>query len=171
MEFRYQVGDEIKTVQIEREGDGLGGDSRRQSYRVSIEDRVYAVSVDLSASDVMRLRVNDEQHNVIVAQDGSTRFVAVDGNVITLSVPDSSRARRRHHAGEDSLTASMPGQVIKVLVSDGDEVERGQTLVILEAMKMEIRVSAPHEGRVAKVHIDEGQVVDRGDVLVELVGE
>jgi len=50
----------------------------------------------------------------------------------------------------------------------GDAVALGQTLVILEAMKMEIRVPAPHAGRVAAISVREGQVVDRGQALVEL---
>lgn len=163
MEFRYQVGDEIKSVRVERAGD---------EYRVTVEDRVYQVSIDSRASGELTLLVNGARHSAFVARNDSTHFVAIDGQVLELVVPETSRAgRRRHHHGEDSLTASMPGQVRQVLVAEGDTVERGQTLVILEAMKMEIRVAAPHAGRVAKVAVGEGEVVDRGQVLVELIAE
>lgn len=159
MEFRYQVGNEIKSVRVER----ASGE-----YRITIDDRVYRVSAGRSAPGEMVLFVNGTQHTAHIASNGSTHYVAIDGHILELTQPDTSHTRRRHHHGEDSLTASMPGQVTKVLVTEGDAVERGQGLLILEAMKMEIRVAAPHAGRVAKVSVSEGQVVDRGQVLVEL---
>ncbi len=159
MEFRYQVGGEVKTVRIEHAGDG---------YRVTIGDRVYSVKSQPARSSETGLLVNDTRHTSHVTRNGSTRYIAIDGRVVELSVPETGRSRRKRHHGEDSLTASMPGQVTKVLVAEGDAVERGQTLVILEAMKMEIRVAAPHAGRVAQVPVSQGQVVDRGQALVEL---
>jgi methylmalonyl-CoA carboxyltransferase 1.3S subunit len=53
-------------------------------------------------------------------------------------------------------------------VSEGDTVERGQTLVILEAMKMELRVTAPEAGRVKRLLVQMGDVVERGQALVEI---
>lgn len=160
MELRYQVGDEIKSVHIERLG---------EHYFVAIGDRRYTVAAHRSASGELVMRVNGERHSAYVAASGSTRFVAVDGRVLELSLPESGRARRRRlHQGEGSLTASMPGQVRQVLVAEGDSVARGQTLIVLEAMKMEIRVAAPRAGRVARVQVSEGQVVDRGQVLIEM---
>ena len=70
--------------------------------------------------------------------------------------------------GHEMLEAAMPGLVRGVLVKAGDSVERGQALVLLEAMKMEIRVSAPHAGKVAKVLVAPGETVDRGQRLIEL---
>ena len=63
----------------------------------------------------------------------------------------------------------MPGQVISVAVKDGDLVTKGQTLVVLEAMKMELRVQAPYAGRVQHVLVKTGQVVERGQQLVEVM--
>jgi biotin carboxyl carrier protein len=61
----------------------------------------------------------------------------------------------------------MPGQVVDVLVAEGETVTRGQTLVILEAMKMEIRAAAPADGRVKRLLVGKGDVVERGQHLVE----
>ncbi|MFN8417789.1 MAG: acetyl-CoA carboxylase biotin carboxyl carrier protein subunit [Anaerolineae bacterium] len=77
--------------------------------------------------------------------------------------------RRRAAANADSvLTASMPGQVIKVLVEAGEAVKRGQTLMVLEAMKMEIRIASPQDGNVKQVLCEVGVVVERGQTLIEL---
>jgi biotin carboxyl carrier protein len=62
----------------------------------------------------------------------------------------------------------MPAQVRAVQVSEGDSVEAGQTLLLLEAMKMEIRVQAPHAGRVARLLARPGDTVERDQVLVEM---
>jgi acetyl/propionyl-CoA carboxylase alpha subunit len=75
-----------------------------------------------------------------------------------------------HAAGEanDEVTAPMPGTVIRVLVSEGQEVEARDTLVVVEAMKMEMPLPAPRAGIVRAVHVAEGETVGRGAVLVEL---
>jgi biotin carboxyl carrier protein len=62
----------------------------------------------------------------------------------------------------------MPGLVLRVLVREGDEVHTHQTLVVLEAMKMEHAIEAPHDGIVKKVHCQEGGRVNEGQLLVEL---
>ncbi|MCB9457792.1 MAG: biotin/lipoyl-binding protein [Anaerolineaceae bacterium] len=64
----------------------------------------------------------------------------------------------------------MPGQVVNVLVAVGDSVTRGQTLVVLEAMKMEIRVAAPGDGTVRRLLVAQGDVVERGQLLLEVAG-
>jgi 3-methylcrotonyl-CoA carboxylase alpha subunit len=71
--------------------------------------------------------------------------------------------------GEQSaITAPMPGTVIKVLAAPGDQVEHRQTLLVLEAMKMETPVVSPYDGTVRAVHVAEGDQVAGGAVLVEL---
>lgn len=62
----------------------------------------------------------------------------------------------------------MPGKIVTVAVNDGDEVEAGQVLLILEAMKMQNEIVAPAAGTVKKVHVKPGQNVEGKDVLIEL---
>jgi 3-methylcrotonyl-CoA carboxylase alpha subunit len=71
-------------------------------------------------------------------------------------------------APDASLTAPMPGTVVRVLVGEGDEVEEGQLLLVLEAMKMEQPVAAPHAGRVVSLPYGEGALVPDGAVLAEI---
>ncbi len=66
------------------------------------------------------------------------------------------------------VTAPVTGTVWKIQVAPGDNVEEGQTLVILESMKMEMPVEAPERGKVAAVAVTEGQAIEEGDVLVSL---
>ena len=62
----------------------------------------------------------------------------------------------------------MPGQVRALNVSEGDAVTKGQTLLVLEAMKMEIRIHAPQDGVVKKLFVKQGQTVEREQILIEV---
>jgi biotin carboxyl carrier protein len=68
----------------------------------------------------------------------------------------------------DAIAAPMPAKVVRIAVAAGDAVEEGQTLVVLESMKMELGVTAPRAGRVARVAVVAGVLVPAGTVLVEL---
>ncbi len=100
--------------------------------------------------------------------DRSDSFRMGGGVTYTLSKGGATQSRRKAHHAEGALTAVMPGQVTKILVNEGDTVTKGQTLVLLEAMKMEIRVNAPGDGKVRKILVEQGQVVERGATLIEL---
>lgn len=162
MELQYQIDGEVIAVKCDL-SDGV--------YHVTIADRTYDVQLDHARSPEVAFTVDAARHIAQIVDDGTTRYVAIQGHVVELKKPDPRRARRKHHHGEDSLSASMPGQVAKLLISEGDTVERGQTLLILEAMKMEIKIAAPHIGRVARVLVRQGQVVDRGQGLIEMTNE
>jgi acetyl/propionyl-CoA carboxylase alpha subunit len=84
------------------------------------------------------------------------------------SVDAAAESRAKTRAEESTLTAPMPGTVIKVAVAEGDVVSRRQTLVVLEAMKMETPVVSPYDAVVRAVHVQEGDRVAGGVVLVEL---
>jgi biotin carboxyl carrier protein len=162
MELQYQIGSEVVAIKCELS---------KGTYQITIGDRAYEVVLNHARSPEVGFTVDGARYVAQVVNDGETRYVAIDGHVIELKKPDPRRVQRSHHHGEDSLSASMPGQVAKLLASEGDVVERGQTLLILEAMKMEIKIAAPHAGRVLKVLVRQGQVVDRGQGLIELGNE
>jgi biotin carboxyl carrier protein len=71
-------------------------------------------------------------------------------------------------SGPSKLTAPIPGKVVAVKVAEGDAVEPGQPLVVLEAMKMENELAADQVGTVAAIHVSPGETVDGGRVLVEI---
>jgi len=70
--------------------------------------------------------------------------------------------------GEGAVVSPMPGRVLKVLVKEGDEVEAGAALVVVEAMKMENELSSARSGVVRKIHVSPGQTVESGALLIEV---
>lgn len=163
MELHYQLGAEVKVVHFDRTG---------ETAHIVIADHAYDVQVNYARSGEITFTLNGQPHTAQVASDGLTRYVFIDGDVFELKQLDPRRReRRKHHRGEDSLTAAMPGQITRVLVGEGDEVQRGQPLIVLEAMKMEIKIAAPYDGRIAQVLVQPGQVVERWQTLVEMTND
>lgn len=116
--------------------------------------------------------VHSEGRSIVVYVAGPVghRWVFVNGRVYREDQTSSVAATRASlgTGGPQSLTAPMPATVLKVLATPGATVEKGDTLIILEAMKMELPLRATSDGVVVAVHCREGQLVTPDAVLVEL---
>lgn len=161
MQFRYRQGDEHHTVQVIERPDG---------FEICIGERRYRTSVREVDAHTLEMWVDGSYQRVHHATHGDERWVELDGRTHEVVRQRHRRKRRSSGAGENTLAATMPGQITGVLVAPGDVVERGQSLVLMEAMKMELRVTAPHDGVVGRVMVAEGEAVERGQTLVELEG-
>lgn len=97
--------------------------------------------------------------------NGQPREVVIKDESIKSSVHQKVKADR---SNPNHIAASMPGTVIKLLVSKGDQVKKGDHLMINEAMKMETTVQAPFSGTVENIHVTNGEAIQTGDLLIEL---
>ena len=122
------------------------------------------------ADGVYRVVYQGRAEIVYVAGRTGDRWAFWSGEVFRATLlPASGPARSR--AGADapqSLAAPMPATVLKVLVAPGATVRKGETVVILEAMKMELPVRAPADATVKAVHCRDGELVQADAVLIEL---
>ena len=103
----------------------------------------------------------------VAASSGDVVWVSVDGDVFEFRVSQAGRSRSSSR-DQDAFTPPMAATVVRVLVKPGDAVHNGDTLVALEAMKMELPIRAPRDGVVRSVHCRPGDLVQQGVVLVEL---
>lgn len=106
-----------------------------------------------------------------VVSHGGRILVAVEGRVYEFSTAQDGRGReRKSQAGgwEPEIRSPMPGKILEVRASQGDEVEANQTLVVLEAMKMENTLASGARARVKTIHVAPGELVELGQILVEL---
>ena len=134
-----------------------------------LDGRELEVDAILARPDVVSLRIANMAYEVKserVAGDwhlwvGSTRFAA--------EVCDPRSLRGRSRAGDDhgpkKITAPMPGKVVRLLVREGDGVEPGAGVAVVEAMKMQKEIQSPKMVRVQKILVSEGAAVNAGDVL------
>lgn len=110
-----------------------------------------------------------------VEYDKHTVTFTIDGNWCEVDVRneqdlllDRLGFKRLGEIGEGELNAPMPGKILEVLVSEGDEVELGDPVAILEAMKMENELKAPITGTVTSIAVAKGDSLDKNDVILEI---
>jgi glutaconyl-CoA/methylmalonyl-CoA decarboxylase subunit gamma len=160
-----QVGDRSREVVVEPLPDGR--------FRVAIDGVERVVDARRIAPGTWSLLLGDEAVTVDVdpGKDGDL-LVDVRGVVVPVKLLDARRhllaaaqVRGRAHAGPTPIAAPMPGKVVKLLVAEGDAVTAGQTLMVLEAMKMEHAVKAVEAGTVARLAVAQGEQVESGALL------
>jgi biotin carboxyl carrier protein len=151
--------------------------SNGADYRV-MKDEGDSIAVSRNDGDAERFRVQPlpdgtyiiEGANGSVAgyavRDGGRAWVHLHGRTYKFDVVRSSRGRPAAAPGD--LSSPMPGQVQRVFVTEGDAVEAGQTLLVVEAMKMQLEIKAPRAGTVRRLSARQGQQVEAGVPLVEL---
>jgi biotin carboxyl carrier protein len=139
-----------------------------KSYRAEVGDKTVDVEILHSEDGKLDFLIDGERVTAWVSSDNSNRWVTINGRTVLLTKQSGSRKSGGGHHAAGELTAPMPGQVRAVNVSEGEKVTKGQTLMILEAMKMEIRIQAPGDGTVKKLFVKQGETVEREQMLVEV---
>jgi len=92
-------------------------------------------------------------------------YVKLENNLDQMINSMGLKGKRTHAVSE--LKSPMPGLVFKILKTEGDEVHTGETILILEAMKMENSIKSPGDGRIKSIPVKEGQAIEKGGVLVQ----
>lgn len=142
-----------------------------KSYRATLDDKTFDAEILHGENGKLDLLIDSQNVTAYVSVDGAKRWVTVDGQTFVLTKSSGTKRGDGKHEHSGELSAPMPGQIRAVNVKEGDAVTKGQTLVVLEAMKMEIRVQTPFDGVVKSVAVETGQIVEREQILIELVGK
>lgn len=138
-------------------------------FTLTLDDKTIQAEVLHSENGKLDFLIEDKRVTAYVSSDNARRWVTINGQTVVLT--KSSGARKGlhgHHQAAGRLTAPMPGQVRAVNVNEGEAVTKGQTLLVLEAMKMEIRIHSPRDGVVKKLFVKQGQIVEREQNLIEI---
>ncbi len=147
---------------------GVAKEVRVEGSSAALDGRTLRVEALPASGAVRSLVVEGRAHRVAAVRAGERIWVWCDGRAYEFETarPGRPAAAGDHHPG--GLLSPMPGRVRRVLVAEGEAVERGQGLLVLEAMKMEHSIRAPRDGIVRKVAVAEGDLVEAGVELVEL---
>lgn len=123
-----------------------------KNLKVTVNGKVYDVQVEEASSD--------QKSNSIVTNN-STSVV----DTTTPTIPSSKPSTSSTNSGE-SIDAPMPGTILDIKVTNGQKVSKGETLLILEAMKMENEIVSPRDAVINTIEVSKGQNVDSGTPLV-----
>jgi biotin carboxyl carrier protein len=164
MAFIAKLGDQSYTVEIEETGKSV--------YRVSVDGNEFIVDGKKTGRTNYSLIVDNRSFEIEVDNTDDIYRVLVDGRTYHINLVDERRTRvggtqsALQLQGRQRVSVPMPGKVIAVLVAEGDSVEKGQGLAIVEAMKMENEVHSPIAGVVKEIRVKPGDTVEGGAVLV-----
>ncbi len=156
----------------------LNGSNGRNAVLVNDEP----VEIDLKpiagSGSLFSLIVDGRSYDVWAEMQNGSYWVAVDGETFEVRVEDERSRLIKRLGGEEAgaegeiaVKAPMPGLVVRVEVKDGDLVEKGQGVVVVEAMKMENEIKAPASGIVKTVKVTPGEAIEKNAVLVEIETE
>jgi biotin carboxyl carrier protein len=168
MRFVATIDGQAHAVEIE---------SSAREYRVTVDEQVWDVDARRTAPGVQSLLIDGASYLATVSgpeRSGSEGdlVVAVGGEMHAVRVEEAARFVIRTRGGVagagagQALKAPLPGKITHVAVTPGDVVNRGDTLLVIEAMKMENELKAVATGTVSEVHVSVGQAVNPGDLLV-----
>ena len=149
-------------------------------YTMTLDGKDYEVDAQLMRSHIVSTLIDHRSYDVDIEKvgdpddtlDGRMR-ARVRGRVVSLNMLDERRHKMKeaasahlHGEGVAQIDSPMPGKVLKLLVSEGDEVTQGQGIVVVEAMKMENELKSPKDGTVTRIDCKEGQAVNAGATLI-----
>ncbi len=149
-----------RTIRVEVRGQ----DGR---YTLVLDGRPLEVDARETGRHFLSILVGGRSYEAGIEKRPGGYTVVLTDDVVAVDLVEAARvAPARKVSGPVRIAAPMPGKLVRVLVSPGQDVQAGQGLVVVEAMKMENEIKAPRAGRVKDVPAREGQAVDAGALLV-----
>ncbi len=138
-------------------------------YVVEVDGRHHEVDSHKLENNFYSFVTGERSYEVSVERDGDTYKVRRGAAQLDVTISDPSRQAREAQAakaGPEKIVSQMPGKVVRVLAGEGDEVEPGTGLVVVEAMKMENEIATERGGKVSRIAVSPGEAVEGGALLV-----
>ena len=138
-----------------------------KNYKFSINGTTYEVMVKSVEDNLAQVEVNGTPYEVSLIQDVKTSKTP---KLVRAKTPKPTAAPKplSSNASISKINAPLPGVILEMLVKEGDEVKKEDTLLIMEAMKMENRVLAESGGKIKSIKVKTGENVLQGQLLIEI---
>jgi len=159
MNFLFWLGQKEVKVSLNAAGENL--------FRVSVGDSAYDVSAEFIGQEEILLNIDGRIFNVIVHSNSLSHSVFVNGRLFRIEKRSALKILREEKGRQKKrdVKITMPGRVVQVLAAPGDEVQEGQPILVLEAMKMQNEIKAPQAGKIARVCFRAGDYVEASSIL------
>ncbi|MEP7213620.1 MAG: biotin/lipoyl-containing protein [Acidobacteriota bacterium] len=164
MKLNAEIAENKHEIEIKREGERVFA---------NIDGREYDVEVSEPEPGVYLIKNAGKVYEVSISQDASAPGVmnaSLENHTFPVRITDPKRLRGAADAdgvldGPAEIKTAMPGKVVRVLVAAGAEVEKGDGVVVVEAMKMQNELKAPKSGKIKEIRVSEGSTVAAGETL------
>jgi len=167
MNYNLKIAGKDLPVQCEISEDGI--------LSATVDGRAYEVRFRVVSPNHIHLEAGGRSMNVHLADDTSGKLINIGGTTWLVQDADAlAQAGTRRRGLKDipqEVTPPMPSVVVRIMVAEGDRVEKGACVVVVSAMKMETTLQAPFAGTVLKVNVAEGDKVMPGQILVDIEKE
>jgi biotin carboxyl carrier protein len=163
VKYEVLLAGKTRVVELTRQND---------AWKISLDGNTLDANAVEVAPNIFSVLLSGDSHQIRIAPrpDGTlTLHTGLAEYHAEVSDPRSWRGRRQgavEAEGRQQITAPMPGKVVRLLVKQGDSVEAGQGLLVIEAMKMQNEIRSPKSGKIEKLFAQEGQPVNAGEVLL-----
>lgn len=168
MKYRLTIADSTAEVDVSTS-------DAKDNTLFNIGDKAYPVLYAALSESCYHLTVEEKTTKVFVARGNQGKFIFVKGCGYLVQDAEELLLQKTRRSGIEEtpgeVTPPMPAVVVRVLIHEGDQVKRGQGLIVVTAMKMETTLVAPSDGRVKKINTSEGAKVAPGEILVEIEEE
>jgi biotin carboxyl carrier protein len=164
MKYTVFIKERQFEVEIQQDGSVLVNGHRHEVDILELGNSLFSIIQDTRS---MELAIDDHQNSYEILLEGRLYEAQVLDQRAMLMLNRKGGAK----LGSGEVNAPMPGLIVDVLVKVGDTVSEGDTLVILESMKMQNELKAPRPGKIQTVHCKAGNTVDKGSLLVIIAAE
>jgi len=136
-----------------------------KKFKFTIRGNEYEVHINSFEDNIAEIDVNGSIYQVEMKDEVKTSKTP---KLVRPQPVQTKETKPKPAAGLSRIEAPLPGTLFKIIVKEGDDVKKGDTILILEAMKMENNILAEKDGIIEKIHVSEGDSVLQGDILVEI---
>jgi len=163
MKYVTTIGERQYTIEINRDD------------QIAIDGAAYPIDLRAIDEATFSLLIDNASHEALVESTNGEIQILLRGRLYTARVEDERASRLSRSAGvlhtgsgEVTLKSPMPGLIVSVVVNEGQTVKKGQTVIVLESMKMENELKAPRDGTITSIKVSPRQSVEQGQPLVVL---
>jgi len=168
MSIEIKLDKRIASVEILKQFENL--------LEIKVDDKIYQLDLMHNDEGIFSILANGRSYNIeLVPQTKPKHYTAYTlYDSYDLEIIDAESRYLRNRTGgaqlmaENNITSPMPGKVVKIPVSVGDIVKKGDTVITISAMKMESEYKSPLDGKISKIHVTEGSTVSAGQTLIEI---
>lgn len=156
MELNYEYNGHQYAIKVEKKG-GKGSE-----YSIAYDGKNYAASASEIKPGYLNIRLNEQLIKCVISNEKENRFVFLNGDIFQIKRIQPTARKLEKKEEKEGLASPISGKIVSVKVEEGSIVKKGDVLMVIEAMKMEYPIKAPHDGKVKKINFKINDQIEMG---------